>query len=261
MRWNCLGVFASLCLCGCAPQAMMPSVNDSDAATEQGQEATPAQTWSPTSTDALEVAKQLDQSLYELRNAEARFSIVSEDSELSGQSTGTIKIGGSGQYRLEYFRTNALNQLLLVVGNGRERRLLRNDGWGPITRVPTRWSKEASPILGQWNALFPRLAFRALTEAQPGYEPLVRELRQQGFEVKYEVSEFKINESYRPVGRIFATAPDRARHDIEIRLDGIRMVPLTIRMERKEPRREIIWTASWNFEQMFEPSVFSFPGK
>ncbi len=219
----------------------------------------PAMIWEATSTDALEVAKQLDQSVAALRNAHAKFTLSVQDEAGSGNSRGEVMIAGPNQYLVDFYRTTEPTRILRAVADGQRRATLRQDGWSEVEPVPTKWSKSTERVLPLWSRLFPRTMFRPLIEAQPVYEPLVRELRKSGFSVRYEVAEVELNGDYRPAGRILAAPPVAGRHEIEIRLDGIRMVPLTIRMVRNAPAREIIWTASWAFDQKFKPETFKLP--
>lgn len=252
-------------LAGCQPREQeRPLVSPAlpDARPTGEAPSAPGLVWArPAEIDPLVVAKALDDSIKELEGARAEVELITFDAEGRGATRLNWLIDAPNRFLIEFVRTDRVFEKLKVVSDGERQAVFGGEGWRDFRDQPSGWLADSAPVLRDFRLFFPRQIGRPLIERQGFFMPLLRELRESRFEVVYETAEMNLNNSGRPFGRFLARHSRPGSSRIEIRFDGIRLVPVTIVVERGEGENESIvqWSAGWSFEQTFDPTVFVLP--
>lgn len=225
----------------------------------EGPKISPAATdgWEKTDVSPTKLAETLDTSLKELKSATGRFRLVlDKGKDGAGHDQGDIVIADSTRYSIDWFRSHKLGTILRVRANGTHRRELTEAGWGEIKPLSEVKSLEKLPLVKLWKDACSKLMFRPIVDGQPIWVPLVKDFQAQGYSVRTEIKSMTVNDKPRPFYRIlaFKTNPKETRY--EMRFDGIRMVPLTVKIE--EPGKELVqWSGEWSFSQAIDPKTFN----
>lgn len=213
--------------------------------------------WSKTDVSPRKLAETLDTSLSDIKSATGRFRLVlDKGKEGAGHDQGEIVIADSTRYSIDWFRSHKLGTILRVRANGTYRRELTEKGWGPIERLSEQKSRDGLPLVKIWKDACSKLMFRPVIDRKPIWSPLITEFQAQGYSVRTEIKTMEVNGKPRPFYRfvVFKSDPKATRY--EMRFDGIRMVPLTIKIE--EPGKELVqWSGEWSFSQPIDPNAFN----
>lgn len=266
LRSLILGV-GLLSVVGCGGNSQSPSnieptrSSDPQAQTEEGRSTNAAMVWTTVPTPPQELARSVDQAIFGLEGARATFLISASDDRGKGTTSGSWLVLDKDRFFIEFARSDRVELMKALIANGTEFATSSPTGWSNPSPLPSGWKDSVSDTWPKFISYFPLMLARPLYARTAVFEPLIQALGSKGYRVQYQVAESEYNGKTRPFARLLATPP-RGGLKVDMRFDGIRLVPLTIRLidERAKPiPKEYLWTAEWSFEQEFEESVFEIP--
>lgn len=212
--------------------------------------------WSTTNVKADEIGKGLDNTIHELEDTVGQFWQTIQKGDGKGTDTGVIVIKTSNTFNIEYFPASKLGVIEKIRANSGKKAILTDKGWQSLPNVPASMSV-GTIDLATWYDNFPKLIFRPLTDGQSTWRPLMAALVNNGYKVQVELSNQKVSEDEKPFYRIVAKPKSDSNFAMEVLIDGIRRLPLTIRLTKGKELRQ--WTAQYGFHQEMDPKYFELP--
>jgi hypothetical protein len=236
--------------------------------------------WKPSTLSASALADRVGTALKSLRNTSAttvatiKTSVPGEQSAGGiGRVTSAVKVRDDKVYSIEFPVIAVMPETGVMKADGSKRGFSGPNGGGISSKTPiatpapeASWNQAA--LLKNWPTAFPKLAFMGLTDGKDPWAPVIRGLHSGNDGFKTTVSERVIRfrgkdvRNYRIVAeRTPAAAKALGPCQIEMVFDGARYLPVTIRVNALQPKKaefHILWQASWNFRQTFQPKDFAF---
>ncbi len=216
--------------------------------------------WSASTLTLADFAKRVDDAIGQLTDVAGGFEVELRNGELEGSQNGAIWISDPSIYRVDYVDIAAPTTLRRTTADGKSKKVLAAKGWGQ----PVAANKVGAPVDGkivtELPRLFSRIVFESLTERRPTWGPLVTQLEKQGYEVTLESKNIPTGGVNRPYLRLVASRQGKGVNNFEVRLDGIRFVPLTIRMNGIDEKGRPItanWRAAWQFNQKVKEQILN----
>ena len=231
---------------------------------------TGTQKWTASKLSGKELASKIGSAMRSLRATYGKTISTIKTPTGTGQVTSEIKIQDDKVYSIQYIVVGIMPETGEVRADGKRRAFTGPNGAFkdrlPIT-VPSPEAKlSVSQISSSWPKKFPRLAFLGLTDAKDPWVPVISDLvsGKSGFktEVSERISDFRGKKlrNYRIVAkRSPAAAKTLGPCEIEMVFDGVRYLPVTMRVNTKFPKEgefKIQWQSGWNFDQKFKPEDF-----
>lgn len=223
--------------------------------------------WSKSELSAAELGAKLDKAIAALKDASADANITVENEELQGQLRLNIDVANPETYKVEYVLVSNPQETHFAVANGKKRSRFEKSVWAaPKPAASQGEAVDGRKLLSTWADRFPNDALRSLTDRQPTWGPLLQALErgELGFKMIVETKTMPVAGQPRPFYRVLAERPGAEPLRFEMRFDGTRFVPLTLRSNRERPGGrpdKAQWTAGWKFGQKVDPSKFEVPGE
>ena len=212
--------------------------------------------WKPVKNDLGELGDKLDQSVSKLEKAYAEVITYLETDEIRGQQKLKINIENFKKYRIQY-----------MVGKETSSAYMVADGTSQATFEKEKW--ESKPSLDTPNGGNPlknldRIQsemFDPLVDKRPYWGPLLRQLSRSdsGFETKLETTTTEVNGTKRNLFAVRAKNKKNPAETIEIRIDGMRNIPIGIMIRR--PKFTTQWSSRWAFGQPMSGVDYSIPAQ
>ncbi|MBL8060254.1 MAG: hypothetical protein JNK63_06015 [Chthonomonas sp.] len=205
--------------------------------------------WVPAGVEVAAFAVKLDKATENWKQVAGSFEMTLQNTKVKGKQIGTFLIEDKSLYKIDYVDVDYPTGPNLMRADGTNRTI--HNGSKPVKKMPLGQKGEA-PDVKHLHTLFSRQIFETLTEGRPTWEPVIDHLKKSGFKVTLESKNMESGGVMRPFYRLIATKPGIGLNAFEARFDGIRLVPLTIRVNATEPNNKPIvaeWRAIWNFNQ------------
>ena len=231
---------------------------------------TGTQNWMASKLSGKELASRIGSAMRSLKATYGKTISTIKTPSGTGQVTSEIKVQDAKVYSIQFMVIGLIPETGEVRSDGKKRAFTGPNGAFkdrlPIT-VPSPEAKLSSnQIASNWPKKFPRLAFLGLTDAKDPWMPVISDLLSGKSGFKTEVSERTMESrgmkvrNYRIVAtRNPAAAKTLGPCEIEMVFDGIRFLPVTMRVNTKFPKEgefKIQWQSGWNFNQKFRPEDF-----
>jgi len=231
---------------------------------------TGTQNWTASKLSGKELASKIGSAMSSLRATYGKTISTIKTPIGTGQVTSEIKIQDNKTYSIQFPVVGTMPETGEIRSDGKRRAFTGPNGAFkdrfPIN-VPSPEAKlGTSQISSSWPKRFPRLAFLGLTDAKDPWLPVISDLvsGKSGFktEVSERISDFRGRKlrNYRIVAkRTAAAAKTLGPCEIEMVFDGVRYLPVTMRVNTKFPKEgefKIQWQSGWNFNQKFKPEDF-----
>jgi hypothetical protein len=164
----------------------------------------------------------------------------------NGRNRDTLRIADKSRYAVPItIATDDMRRITLVSDGARKVEVAN----GQIGRP-----RPVQALLPRWLDEFPRYVFAPLTDGVNTWTQLSRELAQAGYDVRTERRDMPVRGQNRAFYRLLAS---KGETSIEIRIDGERMLPVTIRVVRgPDSRNKQLWTARYSFGHQFAATEF-----
>lgn len=205
--------------------------------------------WKLAKIDLLAFGTMLDDASKNWSDIAGSFEMTLQNTEMRGQQLGKFLISDKSLYRIEYVDVEDPTGPNVVRADGTNKLIL--NGKQPVKKSLV--NQPGQPLaVGTFYRLFTRQAFETFTEGRPTWEPVISDLRRQGYSVTLESKDMESGGVMRPFYRLIAKKPGQGLNAFEARFDGIRLVPLTMKMNATSADYKPItaeWRAIWNFNQ------------
>lgn len=205
--------------------------------------------WKAASLDPVTFAGKLDNATKNWKQIAGSFEMTLQNTQVKGQQVGTFMIEDNSLYKIEYVDIEHPTGPNLVRADGQNRVILH--GKDPMKKTPVAQQGSAAEVK-RFYTLFSRQVFETFTEGRPTWKPIMENLSQEGFKITLESKNMESGGVMRPFYRLIATKPGIGLNAFEARFDGIRLVPLTMKMNATDPKGKPIvaeWRSIWNFNQ------------
>lgn len=207
--------------------------------------------WEKANRGLLDLAKRMDNTMSTMRLANVS-TVSNFEIEGQGRLTNGIantQIKDARTFKVEYFSPRTEAKVNRVRADGAKRIELGEDGWEEIEPAAGPNTMSESD-LEAWSESFTRQVFAAQIDGRPTWTPLFRALARGtgGYKTVVEEQEQKREGKTRKFYRVLAEKPDKSS-TIEIRVDGVGYVPVTIRVQEVQPdgaKHRYLWRAIWS---------------
>jgi hypothetical protein len=221
-------------------------------------------TWKKSDLTAKQLASKVDSAISNLQSTKAETWInVSMGPKDVGYGASQVMI----QDRKRFFIETANPYLVgidrgFLAGDGSNRAQFLGEGrWQNLTKTTKFFDLQGAQLLQRLPLDFTRLLYAPLVSDVPIWSRIA-EAGSRGsanYKLVTERTVNKINGRDRPQYRYLlqrANPPSR----IEIRIDGVRYLPVTVLVEQKEKGHDLNfnWSAAWQFNQKLDPAKFGF---
>ncbi|MCC6686259.1 MAG: hypothetical protein IT205_04645 [Fimbriimonadaceae bacterium] len=211
--------------------------------------------WRLAKVDPLAFGAMLDDASKKWSDIAGSFEMTLQNTEMRGQQLGKFLISDKSLYRIEYVDVGDPTGPNVVRADGKNKLIL--NGKQPVKKGLV--GQPGQPLAkGMFYRLFTRQAFEPFTEGRPTWEPVLSNLKQQGYSVTLESKDMESGGVMRPFYRLIAKKPGQGLNAFEARFDGIRLVPLTMKMNATSADGKPItaeWRAIWNFNQQVKDKL------
>lgn len=216
--------------------------------------------WSASTLTLADFAKRVDTAIGQLTDVAGGFEVELRNGELEGTQNGTFLVSDASIYRVDYVDIAAPTTLRRITANGKSKKILAAKGWGQPVAATTVGAPVDARIVAELPRMFSRIVFESLTERRATWGPMISQLEKQGYQVTLESKNIPTGGVNRPYLRLVASRKGKGANDFEVRLDGIRFVPLTIRMNGTDEKGRPItatWRGAWEFNQKVKEQILN----
>lgn len=231
---------------------------------------TGTQLWTPSKMPAKELASKIGAAMKNLKATYGKTISTIKTPTGTGQVTSEVKIQDNKHYSIQYMVIGVMPETGEVRADGTRRAVTGPKGAflerKPIFVPTPEASLSPSQISKSWPKKFPRLVFLGVTDGRDPWGPVIADLAAGKNGFKTEISERTMNHqgkqfrSVRLVAKRTATAAKTLGPcEIEMVFDGVRYLPVTMRVTTKLPKEgeyRVQWQSGWNFNQKFKPEDF-----
>lgn len=214
--------------------------------------------WGNSAATLESIGDQMDQAFAGLKDGMCDASVMFEvgGAQMTGKTT--LKVMNSQVFALEYLTPATEAKINRLVSDGKSRVLHEGDKrqqMDPPPVTPTVPLDQAA--LNEWHAGFLRSMFGNYIEGRKVWGPLFRSWNsQQGTKPPVvEERTVDLNGKKRKTYRV--TFRDMSGSDLEVIVDGVRLLPLTVRSVNANDRQ--LWTGVWSFGGKYNPKEFVVP--
>ncbi|MBN9502699.1 MAG: hypothetical protein J0H02_13055 [Armatimonadetes bacterium] len=228
--------------------------------------------WKKSSSKALDVAKKVDQALYNLKNAEGKVKFHLETAKGRGNADQLVRIRDRKTFRIESVRVdyksiNPFTTEFVVSNNGVAHSFTALKG---VVKVPAggNWGgwNLGTGLVRTWEFAFGELIFHSYLSGKGMFQAVVSQLLKgtDGYDVRVEERTMQNGGKLFPQRRILAIRkPALAKKfgaaTIEMAFDATMWLPLQVQMTKtplKGVRTVYSWTCIWSGPKRFENKYF-----
>jgi len=221
--------------------------------------------WKNTDLSSKEVGKKIDNAIANLKQLDGGGLLLLDIPEGKGEARTALKVVNPQKYMIQYNIVPTLAENHTLVADGEVKAESFKQVWTdpmPLDAKGNAW--DADTIVRRWPEEFQRIMFMPLADKQPVWEKLMSGLQQgsDGFHSKIEKQDFTWKGQTKPYYRVVATR-SRDKAEMEIFIDGVAYVPLTIIVKREVEGKphKVQWQAQWKFGASWEDKWFVIPTK
>lgn len=215
--------------------------------------------WKGSQLTALDLGNRMDVALLGLKGAYSEATTFLRDHEMEGKTPTKLSIQDDENYKIEYPNPSHPTEAYILIGNKGARARM----------VESKWQSDDF-IAGNPGAIKDWLEnpvgqiFNGFAQQKPLWAKLLSEFvgRGEGFSTVIEQKEMSVNGKPRMFYRLLAERKGNLPATVEVRIDGLRQLPVTIRVNRKiDAKKEsfLQWNAGWTFEKPIDPGTFAIP--
>lgn len=227
--------------------------------------------WVSTRVDARDLAKNISKALSSLKGIEGETVTTLTTPGGHGQVRGKLKIQNERAYSIQFPVVQMMPAMKEARSNGKVKAVSTDQGVFPrksrIDASLLAGNVRSGKLAENWARYFPQLVFSSLTDGKDVWQPLFAELADGHSGFKAEISQRTLDFRERKVSNFRLTAkrnPEAAKRfgpcEMEMVFDGERFLPVTIRMNFKDPKEgeyKVLWQTAWNFDRKFDPKDFA----
>lgn len=223
-------------------------------------------TWADeTAVDAVEIARKMDAALRGAKNAlvdtKTTFDIAGVG-KLDGK--GKVKVRDASTFLVEYYLPETEGNINRVVSSKNARATLYKSKWKSGGPEPFGDPVNDPDVVTSFEDQFMERIFGTLTTGEDSWTPLVEAWSkgQAGYDLQVEKKSMKVNGNDRPFYRFIAQRKKDGEATVEVRVDGVRYFPVSIKVLRTDKNGEksqIRWNAEWKFGGSFSDKEFPVP--
>jgi len=212
----------------------------------------------------VDLGKKTDAGIMGLQNGKAVVTMQYESAKGNLNGEIDIKVRDKSTYMVEYMlpKTEAARNRL--IANGSRKMVYIDHKWAQPT--PRDTSKPMEPQdIDAWIANNPAEIMSGLQDGAPVWSRLLGALQSDpNRTTTIEEQQVTVAKVTRPLYRVVSRRKDAEGEVLEIVIDGLRWLPLTVKAtshdEDKAPLH-LFWTANWLFGGTFPDSDFTIPVK
>ncbi len=205
-----------------------------------------------------EFGQTVDRAISSLSNVAGTFNIELRNESMEGSKSGQFLIASSAQYAIDTVDIDKPTVLNRTLANGSTKKSLSENGWTAPQAVSAQGKPVGQKVSNTLSRNFSRLMFESLTERRPTWSPVLKSLEAEGFRVTLETKSISTSGVMRPYTRLVATRDGVGLNEFEVRFDGIRHVPLTVRMVSTAASGKPVtseWRGKWKFNQKVSDEI------
>jgi len=220
--------------------------------------------WQP-AKDAGDIGKRIDDAMFGVKEAFVVVNMNYDDSGNKLAGRAELKIRDAKQFRLEYYRPETQANLNRVIADGKARIELANGKAKPLPKFqePKTVAMSAKDV-DEWAQNFTSEMLDAYRYDERVWASLIEALRKGvgGYQTTIEEKTASPQGQPRRYVRIVAKTKVGTPTDIEVMVDGVRYLPVAVRVVRKKAdgtERKGTWSADWRFGGRHEEKEFAIP--
>ncbi|MBX3117834.1 MAG: hypothetical protein KF784_02130 [Fimbriimonadaceae bacterium] len=226
--------------------------------------------WVKTSMTPTKLAENVASSLKGIRNTYGKATILVQNKEGNGHCEAMYAIKNSTTYSIDLPELTGLISVGNITSNGSQKQSFHKGRIGrPVSLEQKTWlaSIPADKLAERWTTDYAKMMFRGVFDGADAWVEFVRAFSdaKQGYVLKTEQRDLPfrgtIVRNYRfLVSRTEAATKKHGSFEIEVVFDGKMFVPVTFRVDSRDPSNAILfqssWSSGWDFNQQFEPRQF-----
>jgi len=206
------------------------------------------------------IGTKVDYALTHLTNTVGAGKLDARTEDKMGYNLCKIFIGTKGVYSVEYPRPEMPFQKSLIVSDGIKH---ATRDYETVT-TDVNIAKASEDYVDEWPQRFTELALVSLSDQRPVYAPLMKALQsgKGGYKTSLDKMVTTLDGVKHTMYRIVATRTEPDTTTIEIRVDGDRWLPITLRVNRKVKGGEEFYSRyalAWQFGQKVNADAFAVP--
>jgi hypothetical protein len=215
---------------------------------------------------ALEVAKKMDQAFAGLKNVWVQ-SVVSYNVPSVGKLSGRAeaKIEDKDTFRIDYYLPETSGEMNRMVSDDGRSAYMRGGKW--VGKKPTFSMAKTATDAGvkEWEEVFSERMFARFLTGQDGWSPIVDgwQKGKGGYKLEMEQKTIKkTGKKDQPFYRLLATRGGADKAVVEVRVDALKYLPVSIRVIRtnKDGTEEsMYWNSQWKTGGTFTKKDFPVP--
>jgi hypothetical protein len=210
----------------------------------------------PAAPSVTEIATKVDTAMAGLDRAYCEYELATQG-ELTGQVKGRIMVRKKGDVYADYRDpadpAKGFNLLRLGAKNYRVE---------PDKPIIESFPEINGNLAENFVFEMPKAIALAAVGANGSFAQVVREFREKGMNVALERTTMDVNTKLVPFYRVLIQEKAGDEPVVEMRFDGNRMLPLTVRIvgkDRAGKRLLVQWSGRWSFNRPVDESVFVAP--
>ena len=213
--------------------------------------------WQKAPISIADFAKKVDGAIAGLKGVAGGFEMDLRNAQLQGTQAGQFLIADPTIYRIDFADVDHPTGVQRYQANGKTKSVRLSDGklvTSPLSKSPGA----GKPSTADFYRYFSKIAFEALAESRPTWVPLMEQFRQQGYKQSLEIKEMNSGGVMRPYYRLLMSRKGIGLNAFEARFDGIRFVPLTMKMNATDAKQRPItaeWRGEWHFNQSVKEAI------
>lgn len=222
--------------------------------------------------ELIALGQKVDDAMASLKNARGLGILQYDYIGNQMRSSLETKIQDQKTYKINFVLPRTLGSANQIIADG-EDRVLKIDGkyeplpgFGSTNQDLTAMSHAE---LEKWAEEFPLYIFAHFTGGQASWEGLMRGFASQdsGFDVTVHKGTIKVNNKDRPMYMLTAESLADTKTSIQIKVDGVRYLPLTIKVDKQVEggNLKMFWNSGWAFSDdpadRYDKSEFVIPTK
>lgn len=208
--------------------------------------------WTKANLSVSEFAAKVDLALMNLKNVAGTFEMDLRNAEMEGTQSGEFLVADSKVFRVDFVDVDHPNGISRTVADGRQRTVRTYEGISKPTPVDAKGVALDTSAVSKFYRFYSKTAFETLTEKRPTWVPLLNTLSSQGYSSSLETKQLDSGGVMRPYFRLILSRKGGGLNEFEARFDGLRFVPLTMKMRAQDAKGRPItgeWRGAWHFEQ------------
>lgn len=210
---------------------------------------------------AAQLGQKVDEALSKLTNTLGYVTLEARTEENQGYNTCEVKIGQKGQYFIEYPRSEMIFERGLLVSDGKAKAVREQD---KVTENVSNLVDKKTDYATEWSRQFTEFALLGLSDGRSIYATTMRDLSAGigGYTTNLEKKQQTVNGRTFVSYRLLATRQTPNPTTIEIKIDGQRLLPVTLKVNRKSADGTELYARmaiAWEFNKKQDSSAFQVP--